>query len=42
MLAKQALDHVTHTSSPFYSGYSVFEMGSQKLFAWAGLELQFS
>jgi hypothetical protein len=39
-LAKQALYHLSHTFSPFCSGY--FGMGSCKLFAQAGLELQSS
>jgi hypothetical protein len=33
-LVEQVLSHLSHTSSPFYSG--VLEMGSYKLFAQAG------
>jgi hypothetical protein len=36
VLIKQAIYSLSHTSSPFYSGY--LEMGSQELFAQAGFE----
>jgi hypothetical protein len=36
-LAKQALDNLSHTSSPFCSCY--FGDGVSELFAWAGLKL---
>jgi hypothetical protein len=41
MLAKQVLCLLSHTSSPFCSGYFL-EMVSHELFAQAGLEPQFS
>jgi hypothetical protein len=37
-LAKQAFCCLSHTFSPFCSGY-VGDGGSLELFAWAGLEL---
>jgi hypothetical protein len=40
-LVRQVLYHLSHTSSPFFSGY-FGDGGSHELFAWAGLKLQSS
>jgi hypothetical protein len=37
-LVKLALHHLSHASSPFFSGY-FGDAGSHKLFAWVGLKL---
>jgi hypothetical protein len=46
MLAKQALYHLSHSSSSgYFAGFFalvILEMGSLELFAWTGLELRAS